>query len=213
MQTLGASAHKSACIILLRNMLDQPEKCKGGWTREVVKKEVVKWLDAGIIYPISDSSWISPTQVVPKKSGLTVVQSDKNELVPTRLTISWRVCVDYWKLNAVIKKDHFLLPFIDQILERNQAYYFFLDGYSGYNQAAIYPEDQEKTTFTCSYGTFAFRRMPFCLSPATFQRCMMSIFSDMVGDFLEGMIFQYLGSHLIIVLIISRKSCKDALMR
>ena len=75
------------------------------------------------------------------------------------------------------------------MLERlaGHAYYYFLDGYSGYNQIAIAPEDQEKTTFTCPYGTFAYRRMPFglCNVLATFQRCMMSIFSDMVENFLE----------------------------
>ena len=66
-------------------------------------------------------------------------------------------------------------------------YYSFLDGYSGYNQIAIAPEDQEKTTFTCPYGTFAFRRMPFglCNAPGTFQRCMMAIFSDMVEKTIE----------------------------
>ena len=157
--------------------------------KEVVKNEIVKWLDAGIIYPISNSPWVSPTQIVPKKSGLTVMSNDAGELIPTRLTTGWRVCIDYRKLNSMTKKDHFPLPFIDQILERlaGAKYFCFLDGYSGYNQVAIYPEDQEKTTFTCPYGTFAFRRMPFglCNAPATFQRCMLAIFSDMVGDFLE----------------------------
>ena len=86
--------------------------------QEVVKKEVIKWLDAGIIYPISDSHWVSPTQVVPKKSGLTVVHTDHGDLVPTRLSTGWRVCIDYKKLNAATRKDHFSLPFIDQILER-----------------------------------------------------------------------------------------------
>ncbi|KAK9002723.1 hypothetical protein V6N11_060306 [Hibiscus sabdariffa] len=68
-----------------------------------------------------------------------------------------------------------------------KPYYCFLDGYSGYNQIAIAPEDQSKTTFTCPYGTFAFRRMSFglCNAPATFQRCMTAIFSDMNEDFLE----------------------------
>ncbi|XP_073109152.1 uncharacterized protein [Elaeis guineensis] len=141
--------------------------------REVVKKEVVKWLDAGIIYPISDSQWVSPTQVVPKKSGITVVENDEGELIPTRATTSWRVCVDYRKLNVVTRKDHFPLPFIDQILEwlAGQSFFCFLDGYSRYNQIPIFSADQEKTTFTCPYGTFAFRRMPFglCNAPATFQ--------------------------------------------
>jgi hypothetical protein len=157
--------------------------------KEVVMKEVVKLLDAGIIYPISDSKWISPTQVVPKKSGLTVVENADGELVPQRTTTGWRVCIDYRKLNSHTRKDHFPLPFIDQILERlaGQSYYCFLDGYSGYNQVAVDPQDQEMTTFTCPFGTFAYRRMPFglCNAPATFQRCMMSIFSDMVEKFLE----------------------------
>ncbi len=157
--------------------------------KEVVKKEVVKLLDAGIIYPISDSNWVSPTQVVPKKSGITVVENTEGELLPTRTTTSWRVCIDYRKLNSMTRNDHFSLPFIDQILERlaGQGFYCFLDGYSGYNQVAVYPDDQEKTTFTCPFGTFAYRRMPFrlCNAPATFQRCMMAIFSDMVEKFLE----------------------------
>jgi hypothetical protein len=157
--------------------------------KEVVMKEVVKLLDAGIIYPISDSKWISPTQVVPKKSGLTVIENAFGELVPQRTTTGWRVCIDYRKLNSHTRKDHFPLPFIDQILERlaGQSYYCFLDGYSGYNQVAVDPQDQEMTTFTCPFGTFAYRRMSFglCNAPATFQRCMMSIFSDMVEIFLE----------------------------
>jgi hypothetical protein len=87
------------------------------------------------------------------------------------------------------RKDHFRLPFMDQILERvaGHEFYYFLDGYSGYNQIEIALEDQEKTTFTRPFGTFAYRRMPFglCNAPATFQRCMLSIFSDMVERFLE----------------------------
>ncbi|XP_059658923.1 uncharacterized protein LOC132305272 [Cornus florida] len=98
--------------------------------KEVVKKEVVKLLDASIIYPISDSQWVSPIHVVPKKFGITMVKN---------------------------------------------------------SEVAIHPDDQEKTTFTCPYGTFAYRRMPFglCNAPATFQRCMMAIFSDMIENFLE----------------------------
>uniref|UniRef100_A0A2N9I5J1 RNA-directed DNA polymerase n=1 Tax=Fagus sylvatica TaxID=28930 RepID=A0A2N9I5J1_FAGSY len=157
--------------------------------KEVVRAEVLKLLDVGIIYPISDSKWVSPTQVVPKKSGVTVVKNENNELIPTRVTTGWRVCIDYRKLNSVTRKDHFPLPFMDQILERvaGHEYYCFLDGYSGYNQIEIALEDQEKTTFTCPFGTFAYRRMPFglCNAPATFQRCMLSLFSDMVERFLE----------------------------
>ena len=109
--------------------------------------------------------------------------------IPTRVVTGWRVCIDYRKLNSATRKDHFPLPFIDQMLERiaGHAYYCFLDGYSGYNQIAIAPEDQEKTTFTCPYGTFAYRRMPFglCNAPATFQRCMMAIFSDLVEEIMD----------------------------
>ncbi|GMI64212.1 hypothetical protein HRI_000090500 [Hibiscus trionum] len=157
--------------------------------REVVRKEIIKWLDAGIIYAISDSKWVSPVQCVPKKGGITVVTNEENELIPTRTVTGWRVCMDYRKLNKATRKDHFPLPFIDQMLDRlaGKPYYYFLDGYSSYNQIAIAPEDQEKMTFTCPYGTYAFRRMPFglCNAPVTFQRCMMAIFSDMVEDFLE----------------------------
>ncbi|KAL4282700.1 hypothetical protein GQ457_16G018330 [Hibiscus cannabinus] len=157
--------------------------------KDVVRKEILKWLDAGIIYPISDSEWVSPVQCVPKKGGITVISNEKNELIPTRTVTGWRVCMDYRKLNKATRKDHFPLPFIDQMLDRlaGKQFYCFLDGYSGYNQIAIAPEDQSKTTFTCPYGTFAFRRMPFglCNAPATFQRCMSAIFSDLNEDNLE----------------------------
>uniref|UniRef100_A0A2N9JAZ1 Reverse transcriptase domain-containing protein n=1 Tax=Fagus sylvatica TaxID=28930 RepID=A0A2N9JAZ1_FAGSY len=134
----------------------EPQRRLNPTMKDVVKNEVIKLLDAGIIYPISDS---------------------------------WRMCIDYRKLNSATRKDHFPLPFIDQILERvaGHKYYCFLDGYSSYYQIEIALEDQGKTTFTCPFGTFAFRRMPFglCNAPATFQRCMMSIFSDMVERFME----------------------------
>ncbi|RVW44183.1 Transposon Ty3-G Gag-Pol polyprotein [Vitis vinifera] len=157
--------------------------------QEVVRAEVLKLLQAGIIYPISDSPWVSPIQVVPKKSGITVVQNEKGEEITTRLTSGWRVCIDYRKLNVVTRKYHFPLPFIDQVLERvsRHPFYCFLDGYSGYFQIEIDLADQEKTTFTCPFGTYAYRRMPFglCNAPATFQRCMLSIFSDMVERIME----------------------------
>ena len=103
--------------------------------KEVVKKEIVKLLDGGIIYPISDSEWVSPIQCVPKKSEMTVIENEESELISKRVVDGWRVCIDYRKLNNATRKDHFFLPFIDQILERiaGHAFYYFLDGYSGYN--------------------------------------------------------------------------------
>ena len=167
----------------------KPQRRLNPIMKEVVKKEVLKLLDVGVIYPIADSKWVSPTQVVPKNSGVTVVANENNELIPTRVTSGWRVCIDYRKLNAGTRKDHFPLPFVDQMLERvaGHEFYCFLDGYSGYNQIEIALEDQEKTTFTCPFGTFAFRKMPFglCNAPGTFQRCMMGIFSDMIEIILE----------------------------
>nr|GFB95895.1 reverse transcriptase domain-containing protein [Tanacetum cinerariifolium] len=85
---------------------------------DVIKKEVEKLLDARLIYPISDSPWVSPIHCVPKKGGMTVITNDENELVPTRLVTGRRVCIDYMKLNEATRKDHFLLPFMDQALER-----------------------------------------------------------------------------------------------
>ena len=96
----------------------QPQRRLNPVTKEVVKKEVLKLLDVGVIYPITDRKWVSPTQVVPKKSGLTVVANEHNELIPTRITTSWRVCIDYRKLNVGTRKDHFPLPFADQMLKR-----------------------------------------------------------------------------------------------
>ncbi|GJT14272.1 reverse transcriptase domain-containing protein [Tanacetum coccineum] len=142
-----------------------------------------------MIYPISDSPWVSPVHCVPKKGGITVVANEENELIPTRLVTGWRVCIDYRKLNEATRKDHFPLPFMDQMIERlaGNEFYCFLDGFLGYFQIPIDPQDQEKTTFTCPYGTFAYRRMPFglCNAPGTFQRCMMAIFHDMIEKTME----------------------------
>ncbi|GJS97580.1 reverse transcriptase domain-containing protein, partial [Tanacetum coccineum] len=118
------------------------------------------------------------------KGGMTVVNNDKNELILTRLVTGWRVCIDYRKLNDVIRKDHFPLPFMDQMHERlaGNEFYCFLDGFYGFFQIPIDPQYQEKTTFTYPYRTFAYRRMPFdlCNAPGTFQRCMVEIFHDMI---------------------------------
>nr|GEZ93749.1 reverse transcriptase domain-containing protein [Tanacetum cinerariifolium]GEZ93761.1 reverse transcriptase domain-containing protein [Tanacetum cinerariifolium]GEZ93830.1 reverse transcriptase domain-containing protein [Tanacetum cinerariifolium] len=130
---------------------------------DVIKNEVLKLLDVGLIYPISDSPWVIP--------------------------VHRRVCIDYRKLNEATRKDHFPLPFMDQMLERlaGNQYYCFLDGFSGYFQIPIDLKDQEKTTFTCPYGMFAYRCMPFrlCNAPGTFQRCMMAIFHDMIKKTME----------------------------
>nr|XP_016451208.1 PREDICTED: RNA-directed DNA polymerase homolog [Nicotiana tabacum] len=103
---------------------------------------------------------------------MTIVQNENNELISTRTVTRWRICMDYRKLNTATRKDHFPLPFIDQMLDRlaGRSHFCFLDGYSGYNQILIAPEDREKTSFTCSYDVFAFRRMPLglCNAPATF---------------------------------------------
>ncbi|KAL1333926.1 hypothetical protein AAHE18_11G139700 [Arachis hypogaea] len=125
----------------------QPQRRLNPAMKEVVQKEVTKLLEAGIIYPISDSPWVSPVQVVPKKGGMTVIHNEK---------MNW---------------------FLQEQLQ---------DG-ACYNQIAVDPQDQEKIAFTCPSGVFAYRRMPFglCNMLATFQRCMLSIFSDMVEKFLE----------------------------
>ena len=178
--------------ILLNNEtrpIRQPQRRFNPLILDVIKEEVTKLLSAGIIFPISDSEWVSPVHVVPKKSGITVVKNENDELIPTRVQNSWRVCIDYRRLNDATRKDHFPLPFIDQMLERlaGKSNYCFLDGFSGYFQIPIAPEDQEKTTFTCPFGTFAYRRMPFglCNAPGTFQRAMMSIFSEFLGSCME----------------------------
>ena len=121
----------------------EPQRRLNPVMKEVVRKEVLKWLNAGFIYAISDSSWVSPVHVVPKKGGFTVIRNEKNELIPTRTVTGWRVCIDNRKLNTVTRKDHFPLPFIDQMLDRlaGHPHFCFLDGYYGYNQIAIAPED------------------------------------------------------------------------
>jgi hypothetical protein len=142
----------------------------------LVKEEIDRLLEAGFIYPVNNSEWMSPIVVVPKKVG-----ADGK--------VKIRVCQDFRKLNSATKKDYFPLPFTDIILDHVAGYqrYSFLDGFSGYNQVFIRMSDQLKTTFTTEWGTFAFNRMPFglCNAPGTFQRLMMDIFKDFLRHFLE----------------------------
>nr|GEV40035.1 reverse transcriptase domain-containing protein [Tanacetum cinerariifolium] len=137
---------------------------------DVIKNEVLKLLDAGLIYPISDSPWVSPVHSIQKKGSFTVVENEDDELILTRLVMGWRVCIDYRKLNEATRKDHFPLPFMGQMLERlaGNQYYCFLDGFFGYFQIPIDPKDQEKTTFR-----------------GTFQMYMMAILHDMIEKTME----------------------------
>ena len=100
--------------------------------KEVVRKEVLKWLNSRFIFAISDSPWVSPVHAVPKKGGFTVIMNENNELIPTRTVIGWRVFIDYRKLNNATRKDHYPLPFINQMLDRlaRHPHYCFLDEYS-----------------------------------------------------------------------------------
>ena len=113
----------------------QPQRRLNPSMKEEVQKEVLKLLEAGLIYPIFDNAWVSPVQVVPKKEGMIVIRNEKNDLIPTRTVTGWRMCIDYCKLNDATRKDHFPLPFMDQMLERlsRQSFYCFLNDYSWYN--------------------------------------------------------------------------------
>jgi hypothetical protein len=155
--------------------------------REVVKKEVLKLLKVGVIYAVSDSEWVYPIHVVPKKGGMTIIRNEKNELIPQRTVTGWHTSIDYQKLMKATRKDHFPLPFIDEMLERLANHSCYLDDYSGYHQILIHPDDQSKATFTCPYGTLTSRRMSFglCNALASFQRCMMVIFSDLIKKVME----------------------------
>ena len=118
-----------------------------------------------------------------------MIINKKNKLIQIRTITGWRMSIDYKKLNSMTIKNHFPLPFMDQIQERvrGHEFYYFLNGFSGYNQIEIPLEDQEKTIFTCPFGTFSYGMMPFglCNALVIFQICMLSIFSDMVEYFLE----------------------------
>jgi hypothetical protein len=139
--------------------------------KDIVKEELQKLLQANHIYPILDSQWVSPLVIVPKKN-------DK-----------WRICVDFRELNKATHRDYFPLPFIDQVLDTlsRKKYFSFLDGFSGYNQIQIEPEDQDKTTFTYPWGNYDYRVLPFgiCNAPTTFQRVVLAIFYDLTNDCIE----------------------------
>jgi hypothetical protein len=139
--------------------------------KDIVKEELQKLLQANLIYPISNSQWVSPLVIVPKKNG------------------KWTICVDLRELNKSTHRDYFPLPFIDWVLDTlsGKKYFSFLDGFSGYNQIQIAPKDQEKTTFTYPWGTYAYRVLPFglCNAPTTFQRAFLAIFSNLTNDCME----------------------------
>jgi hypothetical protein len=111
--------------------------------KEVVRNEVLKLLDAGIIYPITDSRWVSPVHCVPKKGGIIVVPNENNKLIPQRVVVGYRMCIDFRKVNKVTKKYHYPLPFIDQMFERlsKKTYFCILDGYSGFSQIDVKKQD------------------------------------------------------------------------
>lgn len=141
---------------------------KEGWIQHsrTMKDKLQKLLDVGFIYPLLGNEWVSPLLIFPNKS----------------------VC-NFRELNTAIRKYHFWLRFIDQVLESLaiKRYFSFLDRFSGYNQIKISPEDQDKTTFTCPWGTYAYLVLPFelCNGLATFQRAISSIFLDFSRDTME----------------------------
>ena len=132
---------------------------------------------------------MSLVHCVPKKGGITVVPNDKDELIPQRIVTCYRMVIDFRKLNKATKKDHYPLPFIDQMLERlsKHTHFCYLDGYSDFSQIPVSQPNQEKTTFTYPFGTCAYRRMPFGLrnAPVTFQRCMTAIFTNFCEKIVE----------------------------
>ncbi|KAK1665971.1 hypothetical protein QYE76_054130 [Lolium multiflorum] len=146
-------------------------------------------IDDKKIYPVIISSklseieeerWVSPVHCVPKKGGMTVVPNDNDELIPQRIVVGYRMCIDFRKVNKVTKKDHYPLPFIDQMLERlsKNTHFCFLDGYSGFSQIAVKAKDQEKTTFTCPYGTYAYRQVfmdDFSVYGNSFDNCLRNL--------------------------------------
>ncbi|RDX65693.1 hypothetical protein CR513_55623, partial [Mucuna pruriens] len=149
------------------------------------------------------------------------MKNQQDELVPTRIQNSWRVCIVYRRLNQATRKDHFPLAFTDQVLEKlsGKSHYCFLDGFLGYIQIHIAPEDQHKTTFTCPFGTFAYTRMPFglCNALSTFQRYMTSIFSDLLQDCMEVFVDDFtiivFSDHVALRYLLKKPDAKPRLLR
>ncbi|KAK1667001.1 hypothetical protein QYE76_055160 [Lolium multiflorum] len=157
--------------------------------KEVVRNEVLKLLEVGIIYPIADSRWVSPVHCVPKKGGMIVVPNDNDELIPQRIVVGYRMCIDFRKVNKVTKKDHYPLPFIDQMLERlsKNTHFCFLDGYSGFSQIAVKAKDQEKPRLLVLMELMLIGvcLLVYVMLPATFQRCMSAIFHGFCESIVE----------------------------
>ncbi|RDY14451.1 hypothetical protein CR513_00496, partial [Mucuna pruriens] len=136
-------------------------------------------------------NYLQPVTFIPSRIAIRmmVIKNRQNKMVLARIQNSWRVCIDDRKLNQATHKDHFFLPFIDQVLQKlaRKSHFCFLDDFSSYMQIHIVLVDQHKTTFTCLFGTFAYTRMSFrlCNAPSTFQRCMINIFSDLLEDCME----------------------------
>jgi hypothetical protein len=149
----------------------QPQRRMNPSLKDIVKEEFQKLLQANVIYPISNSQWVSPLVIVAKKN------------------VKWRICVCFRELNKATHRDYFHLPFIHQVLNTlsRKKYLSFLDGFSGYNQIQLAPEDHENTTFTYPWGTYAYRVLPFGLfnAPTTFQRDVLAIFYDLTNDCME----------------------------
>ena len=144
----------------------------GNIQREALHEEVTKLLEAGFIYPVIESEWVSPVVITPKKNG------------------KLKVCVDYKPLNSATKRDHYPLPFQDEILNQvaGHEHYSIMDGFSRHFQIPIAEEDQLKTPFITPWGCYAYRQMPFGLmnAYATFQRWMNKVFAPYLGKFKIG---------------------------